>query len=318
MLGLEYSGEQLRANLRSGLPAGLMDLALNFPPGFAAGLLMGWSPMAATLLGGVTYISSSGVIAKLLADLGRMGNRETPAVISVLVLEDLAMAVYLPLVTVALAGQGPSAAIVSVSVALATVGAVLYLAIRHGNRLSRLMCHQSDEVLLFTTLGSVLLVAGVAQQLQVSSAVGAFLLGIALSGPIVERTHRLVGPLRDLFAASFFLFFALGIDPGILPPVLPAVAVLAVLTALTKLTGGWWAARRAGADLCGGLRAGAALVARGEFSIVIAGLGAESEPRLGGFAAAYVLMLAILGPVLARGIEPIGALVLARRARRRT
>src|SRR2546428_5481533 len=60
MLGLEYTGEELRKNLKRGLPAGAVDFALNFPPGFIAGLLLGWRPLPATLLGGVTYISSSG------------------------------------------------------------------------------------------------------------------------------------------------------------------------------------------------------------------------------------------------------------------
>lgn len=315
MLGLEYTGEELAANLRSGLPAGLIDFTLNFPPGLLAGLLLNWSPLEALLLGGVTYISSSGVIAKVLAELGRLNNPETPAVVSILVLEDLAMAAYLPLIVVLLIGQGPAFALVSMLAALATMGAVLFVAVRYGKPISRLVAHQSDEVILFTTLGLVLLVAGLAQRLQVSAAVGAFLVGIAVSGPIVERTHRLVGPLRDLFAATFFLFFGLQIDPATLPPVLFTVLGLGAVTALTKLFTGWWAARRAGVDSAGGIRAGAALVARGEFSIVIAGLGvgAGLDPQLGPLSAAYVLFMAVLGPLLARTIEPLCSALAIRR-----
>ena len=315
MLGLEYTGEELGANLRSGLPAGLVDFLLNFPIGLAAGLLLGWSPLAALLLGGVTYISSSGVIAKVLAELGRMNNPETSTVLSVLVLEDLAMAVYLPLVAVLLVGQDWGAGFISILVALATVGVILFVAVRYGPALSRLVGHQSDEVILFTTLGLVLLVAGLAQRLQVSAAIGAFLVGIALSGPIVKQTHRLLSPLRDLFAATFFLFFGLQIDPATLPPVLLLAVGLGVVTALTKLLAGGWAARRAGVDTPGSLRAGAALVARGEFSIVIAGLGVSAglEPQLGPLSAAYVLFLAVLGPVLARTIEPLSAAIMARK-----
>jgi CPA2 family monovalent cation:H+ antiporter-2 len=308
-LGLEYPSDELVANLRSGLPAGVVDLALNFPPGLIAGIILGWSPISALLLGGVTYISSSGVISKVLAELGRLENPETPTIISILVIEDFAMAVYLPLVAVLLIGQTLSAAAFSIAVALAAVGIVLFLAVRYGDILSKFIAHQSDEVILFTTLGMALLVAGVAQQLQVSLAVGAFLVGIALSGPIAERAHRLLGPLRDLFAAIFFLFFGLQVDPTTLPPVLLAAAVLGIVTAGTKLISGWWATRRAGVDRIGSLRAGAALVARGEFSIVIAGLGVSAglEPDLGALSAAYVLLLAILGPILARLIEPISA-----------
>jgi CPA2 family monovalent cation:H+ antiporter-2 len=130
--------------------------------------------------------------------------------------------------------------------------------------------------------------------------------GVALSGPLVQEAQRLLGPLRDLFAALFFLFFGLQIDPATLPPVLWQAVALGVVTAGTKVVTGWWAARRAGVDTPGGLRAGATLVARGEFSIVIAGLGvgAGLEPELGPLAAAYVLLLAVLGPMLARWIGP--------------
>jgi K+:H+ antiporter subunit KhtU len=259
MLGLEYTGEELATNLRLGLPGGAFDLLLNFPPGIMAGWLLGWSPLACVLLGGVTYISSSGVIAKVLAEMGRMDCPETGTVISILVLEDLAMAVYLPLVAVLLIGQGVATAIISILVALTTVMVVLWAAVRFGKTLSRLVAHESDEVILFSTLGLVLLVAGVAQRLQVSAAIGAFLVGIAWSGPIAERSRKLIGPLRDLLAALFFLFFGLQIDPATLPPVLLAGMGLGIVTALTKLATGWWASRRAGAGTLGGLRAGAAL-----------------------------------------------------------
>jgi CPA2 family monovalent cation:H+ antiporter-2 len=312
MLGLEYSGEELSASLKSGLPAGAVDLILNFSPGLVMGLLLGWNPLAALLLGGVTYISSSGVIAKVLADLGRMNNAETPIIISILVFEDLAMAAYLPLVAVLLIGQNFTSALITILIALSAVGTVLFIAIRYGKKFSSVIAHQSDEVILLTTFGLVLLVAGLAQRLQISAAIGAFLMGIALSEPIAERTHKLLVPSRDLFAAIFFLFFGLQIDPASLPPVLLLAVLLGLMTALTKVLTGWWAARRAKVDTLGALRAGAALIARGEFSIIIAGLGVSAglEPQLGALSAAYVLFLAIVGPILARLIEPIITLLI--------
>src|SRR5215472_15558559 len=74
MLGLEYSGEELKLSLRSGLVAGVGDFLLNFPPGLIAGLMLHWQPMPAVLLGGATYISSSGIVAKLLTELGMLTN----------------------------------------------------------------------------------------------------------------------------------------------------------------------------------------------------------------------------------------------------
>jgi CPA2 family monovalent cation:H+ antiporter-2 len=302
MLGLQYSASELLGSLRAAAPAGVVDLVLNFTPGVAAGLLLGWSPLAAVVLGGVTYVTSSGIVAKILGDLGRLGNRETPVVLSILVVEDLAMAVYLPLITGLLVGGGLLASAASVGVALAAVALVLLVAVRYGETLSRLVFTPSGEVLLLVILGLALVVAGVAQRLQVSTAVGAFLVGIALSGEAAEAAHDLLAPLRDLFAAVFFVFFGLQTDPRSIPPVALAAAGLALVTAATKVATGWWAARRAGIGPRGRWRAGTVLVPRGEFSIVIAGLAvaAGAEPTLGPLATAYVLVLAVLGPVLAR------------------
>jgi CPA2 family monovalent cation:H+ antiporter-2 len=300
MLGLEYSGEQLRSNLRSGLPGAGIDLLLNFPPGLIAGLLLGWSPLAAVLLGGVTFISSSGIIARVLSELNRMQSPETPSVLSILVLEDLVMAAYLPLIAILLVGGGAAKIAISVGIACATVVLVLFIATRYGTRLSSWIAHRSDEVILLTIFGTVLIVAGVAQQLQVSAAIGAFLVGIAVSGPIADQSYRLLAPLRDLFAATFFFFFGLEIDPRSLPSVLLVALVLAAVTALTKIATGYWATHKSKLERRARLRAGLTLVAHGEFSIVIAGLGAGMEPRLGSLSAAYVLVLAIAGPILAR------------------
>ncbi len=315
MVGLEYTGEELASNLRSGAPAGAVDLALNFTPGVLAGLLLGWDLLSAILLGGVTYNTSTGVMAKILTELNRIGNRETPAVLSISVMEDLTMAVFLPLIAVLLLGTGLIPGLLSIVAALATVVIVLLLAMRFGPSMSRVVASRSDEVILLTVFGLILLVAGVAQQLQISTAVGAFLLGIALSGEVAEHTRGLLGPLRDLFAAQFFLFFGLQVDPGSLPPVLLAATLLGAVTTATKIYTGWWAARRIGVGTRGRFRAGTALVARGEFSIVLAGLavGAGLDPRLAPLAAAYVLLTAIVGPILARVSDPLVVRIVERR-----
>jgi CPA2 family monovalent cation:H+ antiporter-2 len=303
MLGLEYTGEELKKSLRLGIAAGVIDFVLNFTPGVAAGLVFRWQPLAAVLLGGVTYISSSGVIAKVLAELQRMDKPETPLVLSVLVQEDLAMAVYLPLVAVLLSGGGTARIALSVCVAIAVVSVALLTALRWGPQISRLFAHESDEIILLTTIGVVLLVGGVAQRFQVSAAIGAFLVGIALSGSVAEKSHRLVSPLRDLFAALFFFFFGLEIDPAALLPSLPFALGLGAVTTFTKVLTGYLAGRSLGIDPRGRIRAGVELVARGEFSIVIAGLGVAIEPRIGPLSAAYVLLMAIAGPVLARATK---------------
>jgi CPA2 family monovalent cation:H+ antiporter-2 len=314
LLGLEYTGEELTQGLRRGTRSGLVDLAMNATPGVLAGLLLGWGGVSAVLLGGVTYISSSGIVAKLVSDLGWVGNRETPVVLSLLVMEDLAMAVYLPTVAALLLGAGVASAVLSVGAAVAAAAVILVLSVRFGPTFSRWVFSTSDEALLLTILGLALVVAGIAQQLQVSAAVGAFLVGIGISGPAAERAQTLLTPLRDLFGGVFFVFFGLSIDPGDIPPVLgPAVALAAVGIATKALTG-WWSGARAGVGVRARLRAAALLVARGEFSIVIAALGVASGARseLGPVTAAYVMVLAIAGPILVRVADDLGSLVTRR------
>ncbi|AXG76432.1 cation:proton antiporter [Streptomyces paludis] len=305
LLGLEYSASELVSNLKTQYPSGIVDFVLNAVPGAVAALILGWGPVAAVALAGVTWISSSGVIAKVLGDLGRLGNRETPVILGVLVIEDLAMAVYLPLLTALLAGLSLAGGSLTLLISLGTVGAVLYLALRHGRLISRAVSSDNPEMLLLVVLGLTVLVAGVAQQLQVSAAVGAFLVGIALSGEVAEGAHNLLAPLRDLFAAVFFVFFGLNTDPAAIPPVLVPALILATITTLTKIGTGWYAAKRAGVRTAGRWRTGGTLVARGEFSIVIAGLAVGVEPRIGPLATAYVLILVILGPLAARWTEPL-------------
>lgn len=301
-LGLEYTPEELREGLRRDARSGLLDLVVNGAPGALAAIALGWGPEEAILLGGITYISSSGVITKVLGDLGRMGNRETPAILSILVLEDLAMTVYLPVVAVIVAGDSITTAAASIAIAVAVALAALLAAMRFGQHLTRAVSARSDEALLLAVLGVTLLAAGLAQEAEVSAAIGAFLVGIALSGTVQRRASALIGPLRDLFAALFFVLFGLRIDLGSLPPVLGAAVVLALVTGATKVLTGWQAARQLGVGVRARARAGTALIARGEFSIVIAGLaiGTTIESDLVSLAAAYVLVLAVAGPVLTR------------------
>jgi K+:H+ antiporter subunit KhtU len=301
-LGLEYSARELVDSLRSTAFAGGIDVVLNFAPGLAAGLVLGWDVVPAVFLGGVTYISSSGVIARTVDDLGWMGNRETPIVLAVLVMEDLVMAGFLPLATVLLVGGGAARVALSIGLAALVVATVIAVAARFGPVVSRAVFSRSDEALLFGILAILLLTAGATEALNVSAAVGAFLAGIAFSGPSADRARSLLIPLRSVFAGTFFLFFGFEVDPGTIPKALPAGLALAAVGAGTKFATGWLAARRGGIGRRGRIRAGVALIARGEFSIVIAGIVAAdgSEPDIAPLAAVYVLSLAVSGPILAR------------------
>lgn len=313
LLGLEFSAAEFTTTLRRHAPSGVMDLVLNLPPGFAAGLLLGYDWKVSLALGGITWISSSGIVARLVSELGRTGYRETPAVLSVLVLEDIAMAVFLPLVAVLLAGGGPAQAGLGVLLAVGVVTGILAAARRFGHRLSRVLGPEDAEQVLLRVLGTTLLVAGLTYLVGASAAVGAFLVGLAIPGETARRAREVLKPLRDLFAAIFFLSFGLTVETGAVWTALPAAAALALVSTLTKGATGWYAARRDGVGVNGRVRAGTILVPRGEFSIVIAGLAvAAGATTLGPFASAYVLVLGVFGPILARNADRLTALVVPR------
>ncbi|MDQ4064927.1 MAG: cation:proton antiporter [Actinomycetota bacterium] len=316
MLGLEYTATELTSTMRTQARVGVLDLVLNFLPGFIGGLILGWGPTLSFVLGGITYVSSSGIIAKVLSDQGWTGNRETPIVLSTLVIEDLVMALYLPVVGALLVGADGLSGLGPAVLAVVIVALVLGAATRIEVGVSRVVFSRSDESLLLTILGMTILVAGAAEVFGISAAVAALVLGIVLSGPAAEAAHGLLVPLRDLFAAMFFAFVGLSVDPSTIPPVLVPAGALAIVTAVTKFAAGWIGAAWSGVGVRGRTRAGAMLTARGEFSIAIAGLATAAGVATGfeALAISYVFILAIVGPILARAADPIGTRLQARRA----
>lgn len=307
-LGLEFSAAEFTAAMKRQRTSGFIDFLLNATPGFLLGLALRWPWPACLALAGVTWVSSSGIVAKLLSDLNRLGNRETPAVLSILVIEDVAMAVYLPILGVVLVGGELLTGSVRAAIAMAVVVLVLILARRFEGVIERLLMHDDSEQVMLRVLGLTLLVSGLAELMGVSAAVGAFLVGVAIPSEAARRARTVLEPLRDLFAAVFFVAFASLLDIQQLPSVVVPALLLAAVTLVTKVITGWYAAKREGAAPRGRMRAGTVLVARGEFSMVIAGLAVVAGyQELGTLATAYVLLLAVLGPILTRFADALAA-----------
>ncbi len=315
-LGLEFSADEFGNALKRHAPSGVVDFFLNATPGFIFGWLIGLDWPACLAMAGVTWVSSSGIVAKVLGDLNRLGNRETPAVLSVLVLEDIAMAVYLPVLGIVLVGGAILWGAMGAVLGVAAVVAIVLLAQRGERIAERLLNHDDDEQVLLRVLGLTLLVAGAAELLGVSSAVGAFLVGLAIPPKAAKQARRVMEPLRDLFAAVFFLAFASQVDLAAIPAVLPEAMLLMVITLVTKVLTGWYAAGREQAAARGRMRAGTVLVARGEFSIVIAGLAVSAGfGEVGVLTTTYVLLMAVIGPILTRFSDQLAKPWVARASR---
>lgn len=230
--------------------------------------------------------------------------------LSILVLEDFAMAAYLPLLAVLAAGGTFLQALFGMAIAISALVLAFVVSYRWGHHVGRLVAHPDNEQLLLRILGLTLIVAALAEFIHASAAVGAFLVGLTLTGEAADRARTVLSPLRDLFAAIFFLAIGVSVDPMALLPMLPVALALAVVTSGTKVLTGQFAARRDGVGRPGQLRAGTALIARGEFSLVIIGLVGATVDSLEAVATPYVFILAMVGPVLARFT---GARVPARR-----
>ncbi|BBU23888.1 cation:proton antiporter [Mycobacterium xenopi] len=299
-LGLEFSAVEFASSLRRHLPSAAVDAVLNATPGALTGWVLGLDGIGILAMAGVTYVSSSGVIARLLEDLHRIGNRETPAVLAVLVLEDFAMAGYLPLFAVLASGGRWFHALAGMVAAITALSAAFTASYRWGHHFGRLVTHPDSEQLVLRVLGITLMVAALAESVHASAAVGAFLVGLTLTGETADRARKVLTPLRDLFAAIFFLGIGLSIDPQQLVPMLPVAVALAVVTSATKVATGMFAARREGVARRGQLRAGTALIARGEFSLIIIGIVGSSIVGAAALATSYVFVVAIMGPVVAR------------------
>ncbi|WP_190823411.1 cation:proton antiporter [Saccharopolyspora pogona] len=303
-LGLEFSIEEFTVTLRQHVPSGLLDMVVNAAPGALAGWLLGLDVTGIVALAGITWVSSSTIVSRLLDDLHRLGNRETPAVLSILLLEDFAMAVYLPILAVLATGGTALHGLASVAVAVGVLLLALGASRRWGHRVGHLVEDRDTEQLLLRIVGLALVVAAIAELAGTSAAVGAFLVGLALTGPLADRVRSVVAPLRDLFAAAFFLAIGISVAPPSLLPVLPVAIALAAVTALTKIGTGWYAAARAGAGRRGRLRAGSVLIVRGEFSIIIVSLVTVHDALLGPLTTGYVLVLAVAGPLITWWFSP--------------
>jgi CPA2 family monovalent cation:H+ antiporter-2 len=301
MLGLEHSGPNLVEGFLERKSTGLIDIAVNGIPGVVAGFLMGWGPIGALALGGITYVSSSGIASQMMREFGWNRSEISRRVTTVLVVEDLALAPYLPLLATLVAGLGVVAGVISVGVALVVTAVALVISFKGQDAFGRILNTSSPGALLLTVFGIALAVAGFSEMVGFSSAVAAFLVGLILTGEVAEAVRLRLAPLRDLFAAIFFVFFGLGVDPADIPPVLPLALTLAVLGIAGKLFVGWFIARGM-SDPLAWKRAGAFLVPRGEFSILIAALAASTAfgPYLQALTMAYVLITSIAASLLLR------------------
>jgi CPA2 family monovalent cation:H+ antiporter-2 len=301
LLGLEYSAYDLSKAFKERKSAGLIDFLANSIPGFVLGLVMGWGVAGAFALAGITYVSSSGIAAQLIKEMGWRRSEVAKRATGILVFEDLALAPYLPLLTSVVLGVSVWSGFISVALALAITGLVILISFKGSSKLVKILDPSEPGGLLLTVFGAALLAAGLADLVGFSGVVAAFLIGLLLTGEVAETARARLSPIRDIFAAIFFLFFGITTNPADLPAVLPLAILLAALGIAGKYLVGWWVTRDL-TDKLSTWRATGFLIARGEFSMVIAALAAPIvlQVKLQALTLAYVIITAFAASIVLR------------------
>jgi monovalent cation:H+ antiporter-2, CPA2 family len=315
-LGIEFSLRDLVAGGKRLLWIGAMYLVLNVGGGLIFGFVLGWGSREALVIAGAMGISSSAIVTKLLVELKRLGNPETRLILGIIVVEDIFLALYLALLEPVLGdAQGFGDAVRQFTVAFAFLLALACVARWGARYVAKLIGSSSDELLTIAFVGLAILVAGVAEELGVSDAIGAFMVGLILAETVLaDRIEKLVLPVRDVFAALFFFAFGLTIDPGDVGTVALPVSLAVVVTVVLNAVAGVIAARSSNYGRRQAAAIGLTILGRGEFSLILATLAAEAglDERIGPFVALYVLVLAIGAPIAAANSRRLSELLPAR------
>lgn len=314
-LGLEANVTRLIESGRSILTGGTIYIGINFIAGLLYARLAGF-PLRETLItAGVTTISSSAIVAKILFDYRRTANRETELILGITMFEDVFLAIYLSLISgIVLSGASSVSGVLSSGgIALSFIVGLMALGRWATPLLNRLLQISSNEVFVIVVFAALFVLAGLGETIHVAESIGALLLGLILGETAhAERMERLVVPFRDFFGGLFFFSFGLSIDPFTLGGAIWLAVGAALLSITSVIVAGMIVGWRSRLSPVGSLNLSFTLLARGEFSIIIAslaqagGLMAVLQP----FAALYVLLLASAAPLLAKESERIYTLLM--------
>jgi monovalent cation:H+ antiporter-2, CPA2 family len=313
-LGLEFSVSRLIKSGKSIAVGGSIYIGINLTLGLIYAWLVGFPLNEVLVVAGITTISSSAIVAKVLFDLRRTANAETPLILGIIMYEDVFLAVYLSLVSgLVLSGATSVIGILQAAgLALGFIIGLLVIGRFVTPLLNRALRIGSNEVFLLIIFASLFLLAGAGGTVNVAEAIGALLVGLVFSETEhSERIEHLIVPFRDFFGALFFFGFGLTIDPFALGGAVWLALGAVVITVAGNVAAGFLAGRTSGLTTQESVTVGLTIVSRGEFSIIMANLAKAGNlmPVIQPFAALYVLILAVLGPLMTKESERIGLLL---------
>ncbi|MDR6549061.1 cation:proton antiporter [Paenibacillus qinlingensis] len=324
-LGLEFSVGRLIKSGRTIAVGGTIYILINFTLGLLFGYMSGLPVLEMLVVAGITTISSSAIVAKVLVDLKRTANPETEMILGIIMFEDVFLAIYISVVSgLVLSGSSSLGGILtSAAMALGFMLLVLIVGRKAVPLLNKALNIRSNELFLLVIFSILFIIAGFSETIHVAEAIGALLVGLVLAETEhMKRIEQLILPFRDFFGAIFFFSFGLNIDPFSLGGAVWLSLAAVLLTLIGNFIAGMWAGRIAGLSSKASVNIGLTIVSRGEFSIIMANLAKAGGllPIVQPFAALYVLILAVLGPLLTKetkliytGMERIGKLMKLKR-----
>jgi len=304
-LGLEFSVGRLIKSGKSIVSGGTVYVLLNFLSGLLVGFLMGLPFAEMMILCGIMTSSSTAIVAKVLTDLKRTANPETEVIMGMIMFDDLFIAMHISFLSgLVLTGGGSFWTVAGTSLlALSFILIFLILGRKLVPFIDKVLQVKSSEIFILVIFSLLFLVAGFSETIHVAEAIGALMAGLVLAdSQYIKRIEQMVSPYKDYFGAMFFFSFGLSIDPFSLSGAVMWAAIAALITIIGNIASGYFASRFAGLKRKTSFDIGFTLSARGEFSIIMANIGKAGglNPIIQSFVVVYVLILAIVAPILTK------------------
>jgi CPA2 family monovalent cation:H+ antiporter-2 len=311
-LGLEFTLGRLARSRQHAIVGGAIDFLANAGLGLLIGVAAFGISFGSLVLAAAIYVSSSAISVKGLIDFRRLADDETDLVLAILVAEDLVIGLVLGFASGGGGAAGETLALVGKAIAF--VAAALAISKWLSGMIDRLLDWLPREFFLLAVFALLMGAAALAKELGLSEAVGALMAGVVLSETSVrEEIEERFFSFRDVFAALFFFVFGLSFDVARIASVARILAAAVLAALVRKVGGGYLAGIVGGMTRRQSFNAGVALVAHGEFTIILAQIASgnpqissETQAKLVAFAGLYVLITATVGVALMKESKAIG------------
>lgn len=306
-LGIEFSINKFKRIKNSVFFIGTYEVVLNLVIGIAIGAFLGFASRERLFFAAIVALSSSSVVAKLLFDLKRTASRESEVLMGVMVFEDFIAIIILGILSGLATFNQIKLEAVSISMlsSAAFYGIFILIGIFIINKfIDELTKIESQELFTALMIGIILLVGAFASYIGLASAAGAFLFGMVIvSYDVEERLHRTVAAFKDIFLIVFFISFGMLLNPSQIPGILWMIAIVVPATVLGEIIITSSSAYFSGFSSKSSFSIGTSMIARGEYSLIIATLGLATgaiSESLYQFTGVYVFLMTLIAPVAMR------------------